>query len=133
MFNDTVTIYNKVYDKAVGCDKYIRTVIKGVHFEERKGVNVIKSGMEQADGIFIAIPYSAPKKVFLDAKAYERANSKAEFFTMRSGDIIVHGECEKEIENLKEFQAAQEYYTITSVDFYGFGSPKMQHWEVGAK
>ncbi len=133
MFQDDVTIYNRVYDKLFGKDVYYRTVIRGVHFEERKGANVIKSGMEQADGVFVAIPYSAPQKVFLDAKAYERANNKTEFFTLRSGDIVVHGECEKEIENLKEFQKAQEYYTITSVDFYGFGSTKMQHWEVGAK
>ena len=133
MFNDTVTIYNKIYDKAAGYDKYIRTVIHGVHFEERKGANVIKSGMEQADGVFIAIPYSAPKKAFLEAKDFERVIDRSEVFTLRSGDLVVHGECEKEIENLKEFQKVQEYYTITSVDFYGFGSPKMQHWEVGAK
>lgn len=133
MYKDTITVYNKVYDKDKGVDKYRRTVIENVHFEERKGANVVKSGLEQSDSVLICIPYTSPATIYIGPKGFEMAENKTEFFTLKSGDIVCRGEVDIEITSLKEFGKAQEYYTITSVDFYGFGSAKMQHWEVGAK
>lgn len=133
MYKDTITIFNKAYDKEKGVDKYHRTVIYNVHFEERKGANVMKSGLEQSDSVFVCIPYTSPVAIFISPKGYERAENKAEFFTLKAGDILCRGEVEDEITSLKEFGKAHEYYTITSVDSYSFGSKRMQHWEVGAK
>lgn len=133
MFDDVITVYNRVYDKEQGRDVYFKTVFYKVHFEERKGANIIKSGLEQSDSILAVVLCSSTDKVYLSSKEFEKVTGKKDVFTFQSGDIIVKGDIDDEISSLKEFGQKYEYYTITSVDFYGFGTMKMRHWEIGAK
>ena len=130
-----MTVYNKAYDDAAGYDVYYRTYLRGIHWEESQGANIIKSGMAQSDKLFVMIPFSVDceSKQYMTAKAYGRASDKRLFWTLKPGDIIAEGIVTDELTNLKDFGKVHDYFTITTVDFYGFGSEKMKHWEVGAK
>lgn len=134
MFKDNCTLYNKAYDTEKGYDVYHRTVLKGVRWEERQGVNVAKLGMSEADKLLVLIPFSvdAERKLAMTAKAYARTSDKTQFWTLKEGDILVKGEVTDEIESIKDFGKLHDYFTLTTVDFYDIGG-KMSHWEVGAK
>ncbi len=54
--NADITIYNRYFDKATRLDKYQRTVLKGVFWDERKAINRLQSGLEDADEVSIIIP-----------------------------------------------------------------------------
>lgn len=133
MFKDVCTIYNKSYDDDKGYEVYNRTVLSGVYWEERQGVNIAKSGMKEADKLLVLIPISVDVegKLAMTAKAYARTSDKTNFWTLKPGDIIVKGEVTDEIDNIKTFGNLHDYYTLTTVDFMDFG--RMGHWEVGAK
>lgn len=130
-----MTVYNKYYDNVAGHDKYQRTIIKNVHWEDTKAANVIKSGLENADGIFISIPFlSETSRAYIKPKEFSKLSDKTGNFTLQAGDRIVKGSIDFEITGaIKNLDESFEAFTITTVDTFDFGSPHMHHWEVLAK
>lgn len=115
-------------------------------FDAAHAANVRESGLEGADFVNLFIPFNvdsidgitgAPKK-FATPKQYEAAEDKSNLWTLdtdsmqSSTTFFVKGEI---VEQGKDFQWMNRIYDnvhrITKVDAKDFGSPSMQHWEVG--
>ena len=133
--NADITIYNRYFDKATRLDKYQRTILYGVFWDERKAVNRLQSGLEDADKVTIIIPFAVTTdKKYAPPKEFEKLEDKTGYFTLQEGDRVVKGAIDFEITGkLSDLDKECEAYTITSVDIKDFGSPHMRHWEVGAK
>lgn len=132
--NADVTIYNKYFDKATRTDKYKRTVLKGVFWDHKKAVNMIKSGMENAHSVSIMIPFSMDTdKSYISPKEFYKSPG-VNNFTLSEGDRVVKGIIDFEITGkVSDLDKDYEAFTIVSVDPKDFGSPHMQHWEISAR
>lgn len=130
--NADVTIYNRYFDKETRLDKYKRTVMRNVFFDEKKASNRLQSGLESADHVLVLIPFeSVTQAEFVPYRDFKGAKDT---FTLQTGDKIVKGELEYEIDGgITDLDKKYETFTITSVDTKDFGSPHMRHWEVGGK
>lgn len=144
----TVTLYNVSEDAETLQTIRSITVLKGVFLDISKASNVQKSGMENADAATLYIPFSVfaydpltgNKKMFVTPRSYMALEDKTDFWTlMTSGDtsanptffvkgIISDDESYGYIRNKYDF-----VYDVTSVDTKDFGSPNMQHWQVGGR
>ena len=133
--NADITIYNRHFDKATRLDKYQRTILYGVFWDERKAVNRLQSGLEDADEVTIIIPFTvAADKKYVPPKEFEKLLDKSNYFTLQEGDRVVKGAVDFEITGkASDLDKEYEAFTITSVDTKDFGSLHMRHWEVGAK
>ena len=134
----TVTIYNVVreIDPATLDEKetvYI-TVLRGVMLQASKGANVRTSGLEGADAADLFIPFDveavdgktgAPKQ-YAGPQAFNAAADKSGLWT-----LSYKGEGEFVSDNLGIVLAHDDCYNVTKVDAKDFGSPDMQHFEVG--
>jgi hypothetical protein len=133
--NADITIYNKYY---VGRDEaFQRIQLKGVYWEDRRAVNQLASGGNiAADKVLVMIPFIGHDG-YLDPVEWLALEDKSENWTLNSNDIIVRGLVEDEIEpGFTPSDLERKYQNvlrITSVDSFNAGSPRMQHWEVGAK
>ena len=94
MFQDVITLYHFTGDS------YVRTIIKGVYWDEVRSGNVLKSGLTNADSIRIIVPTKSDIEVF------------------EGKDLIVNGECEfVGTENIKRTLCEQyNAYTVSKVD-----------------
>lgn len=129
--NADITIYNRYMDKVERLDAYKRTVIKNVFFEERKATNRLQSGLIDADHVLALIPFeSLAMGGYVPPKQFE---GKEGTFTFKLGDRIAKGEIDTEITSFNQLDKEYEVFTITSIDNKDFGSPKMRHFELGAK
>lgn len=133
--NADITIYNRYFDLETRLDKYQRTVLKGVFWDEKKAVNTIQSGLESADKVFIAIPFKvSSNRRYLSPKEFEKAEDKSKYFTLQESDRVVRGAIDFEIDRkVSDLDKEYEAFTITSVDTKDFGSPHMRHWEVSGR
>ena len=142
--NSDVTLYNRYLSS--GAEKYQRTVITGVAWENRKAANVLASGGNIAsDQVAVYIPL-ARGAAYVAPKAWLALSSKTGYWTLNVGDVIVRGAVTDEIHEavvgppavaafrLSDLKAKyDDVLAITSVDAMDMGSPSMQHWQVGAK
>lgn len=133
--NSDMTIYNKYFDTATRLDKYQRTVLYGVFWDDKKAVNRLQSGLQDADEVLIVIPFSvSSNRQYIPPKEFLRLEDKSGYYTLQEGDRVVRGDIEFEITGkVSELDDLYEAFTVTSVDTKDFGSLHMRHWEVGAK
>lgn len=128
--NADMTIYNKRYDKTLGKDLHNRTIIRDVFFEETLGSNRVKSGNEKSDKALIFIPLRQLQG-FVRPEDY---NGSTNTFTFQIGDRVVKNAVSYDIIAMpSELDRQFETFTIHSVDIKDFGSPNMQHIELGLK
>lgn len=132
MFNDTCTIYNKYTENKI--EKWQRTVLGGVFWDGVRGYNFRKTGIENADSVFILIPQKVRSdRTFLLPNEFLNTVDKNKYWTLQPGDTIIKGNIIYEVEkSSKELEQFNECYKITKVDNKPFGGD-MAHWEVGAK
>lgn len=133
--NASLTIYNIYFDIATRTDKYQRTLINNVFFDEKKATNRLQSGLDSADHVLLLIPfqYSSQSK-YVPPKAFDELTDVEGYFTLQNGDRIVKGDTGLDISGkISILDEHFEAYTITSVDTKDFGSKSMRHWEVGAR
>lgn len=129
--NADITIYNKYLDKATRLDKYKRTIILNVFWDERKAYNRLQSGIQDADSVLVLIPFkSLATGRFLPPNEFKGADDT---FTLRVGDKVVRGAVDYETTTGSDLDKNYEAFTVTSVDKKDFGSYNMQHFEVGGK
>lgn len=125
MFNADITIFNKVYDEETRSDKYLRTILKGVHVEKTTASQKNDSKVIVSDSLFISIPfldnYVSPKKFQEFKKGY----------TLQNTDIIVVGIVDKDITSLKDLKRLDDVYTVNSVEVIDY-SRCLNHIEVYA-
>lgn len=137
--NADCTLFNAYIDQAEKIKKYQRTYLKSVFWNNVKAVNVIKSGLENANSVEIFIPFTVntESKKYVNPKHWNRIlnNQKSNFWTLQCADIIVKGIIDYEIIGGNTLSVLQQNFDdviiITSVDTKDFGSYFMRHWEVG--
>ena len=128
----SITVYTITEDEVTFESVYNITILRGVFFDAAHAANVRESGLEGADVVNLFIPFTVnaiegitgfPKSNLwtLDTDSMQ---SSTTFFV--KGEIVEQG---------KDFQWMNRIYDnvhrITKVDTKDFGSPSMQHWEVG--
>lgn len=128
--NTDITIYNRYYDKENRADKWQRTVLRNVFFDETRGANRVAGGLVTDDKVLIMIPFNASlNKAFLDGDVFRNLEQVSDYYTLREGDKIVKGVCgADDVDDIEGY-----VYVISSVDMHDFGSKNMRHWEVSAK
>lgn len=132
MFVHNCTVFNIVYNKETRLEELSTTQIYGVHWEDRKSVNVIKSGMADADSVELYIPMSAKTdKKYKQPKDFEKNSDGC--FTLRPGDVIVKGIVTYEGNAAKLANEFDNSAVITSVDTFDYGGQNMKYWKISGK
>lgn len=163
MFEDEITIFNKKYDSKLKDDVYIRTYLSGVNVDLKKAVNIIKSGLQNADSGTIIIPeeVDTQDKEYKKPIQFQKLSVKAltvgqvvqltvseihnikvklltgenQFWTLQSGDIVVLGLVKYDINEEKTIANLRQNYD----DVYEITTVDtklkggLPHWEVGVK
>lgn len=103
------------------------------HWQESKASNVIKSGLQNADGITV---YIFAEDIDDDLKSTLESRRNA------AQDIIVKGECNFMFDNstpqaaaqsLKTLNADFDVHTVMSIDKLLYGSPDLQHFKLSVR
>lgn len=133
--NSDITVYNKYIDATTRSEKYQRTVVLSVAWENRKGSNALAMGsVIAANQANIYIPLSE-RVDYLDP--IEWLAAKTGKWTLQVGDVIVRGTVTDEISSSFTISDLKAKYNnvlvITSVDYMDAGSLSMHHWKVGAQ
>lgn len=148
MFPHTVTIYNIVQeiDPATldEVEKVYTTILRGVMLQASKGVNVRESGLEGADAANLYIPFAAEAvdgntgaaKTYAKPQEFVKATDRSGLWTLsydgNGGEtLFIKGEFVFNGANLNVVRYHDDCYNVTKVDAMDYGSPDMQHWEVG--
>lgn len=103
-----------------------RCVVPACHWQESLASNVLKSGLQDANGITV---YVFEKDLDGDLRAAAQ-------------DLIVKGECDftfdnstpqKASESLRELNSRFEAHTVMSVDRLLYGSEELRHYKISAR
>lgn len=146
MFPHTVTIYNVVQEidptTLNEVEKVYTTILRGVMLQASKGVNVRESGLESADAVNLYIPFSVEavdgktgaSKTYAKPQEFVKATDRSGLWTLsydgNGGEtLFIKGEFISD--NMTVVQYHDDCYKATKVDAMDYGSPDMQHWEVG--
>lgn len=131
--NTNITIYNKYYDQITGYDKYQKTLIKGVNWQNKRNATLtLTNGLLVQDSVLIFISklngYVSPRDFKL-LSDIERPN----YFTYGIGDKIVKGEIDFTITGVKPYSLAdleKGYDNVVTI----MGVRECSgHWEVEGK
>lgn len=144
----TVTLYNAPERDETSGRKHNITILDGVFLELSQASSAQKNGMEGVASAALFIPFSigavngitGQKQKFLSPKEYARITDKSGFWTLRDSGSRSAVDCffvkGKVVEDTS-FQEVKNHhdhvFRVISVDTLDFGSPDMQHWEVGGK
>lgn len=139
----TVTVYNRA-----GSEMNI-TILRGVFLDISQGGNLMRSGLTDISAVYLYIPMSikavnaltGQEQEHLPPKEYARAEDKAAYWTIGergkgSGNdcFFVKGEVVEPYSSYNDLNDQYDYcYRVSTVDVRDFGSPNMQHWQVGGK
>ena len=142
----TVTIYNAVQEidptTLDEVEKVYSTILRGVMLQASKGVNVRESGLEGADAVNLYIPFSVKAvdgvtgklKTYIAPQSFFNAANKSDLWTLSyngNGDMTCFVKGEFVSDNMTVVLSHDDCYNVTKVDAMDYGSPDMQHWEVG--
>ena len=146
MFPHTVTVYNVSVETDPDTFEETTvnhiTVLRGVLLAATKAINVRESGLEGADAVSLYIPFNveAVDGETKEAKQYAgpvefwRAERRDGLWTLSTGGdtFVVKGEAVEPGASFERISLTYDgVYTVTKVDERDFGSPALQHWEVG--
>lgn len=123
--NADVTLY--LYSKDGKTEKYTRTPIEDVYWEDVKQSSFLKTGQRNACSVLLVIPL-------------ESLDEPVKFTEGR--DLAVKGIVADEIDcssqeamsmALAALKASHQYVTVTTVDERLYGSESVQHYELSCK
>lgn len=104
--NVDITIYNKRYDPKIRGDTWHRTVLKGVHLYCEHKVQLLATGLVNADLYKIRVPLDVgTDKRYVPQGEYQEAGDNSDLWTIQKGDYIVRG-IGPDISSLKELQGS---------------------------
>lgn len=141
MTNADITVYNRQFDKVQDKYIYLRTYLKGVNWQDSKGIRIAESGVVSDDctRIFIPLDVDAEDKQYKKPKTYKRMDDKSLFYTLDNEDIVVKGIIDFDLtgnpgENVSSLQAKyDDVMVITEVIDNRYGSRIIQHFELEVK
>lgn len=111
--NTDMTIYHKTYDGVNRKDKWQKHIVHSVMWQGGKGASV-NQGFEQAN----------------DVKVFTKDMTIIDY--VKIGDIIVKGNVNKDIKTQQDL-SNEEFYNVTTIINYDYGSEGMKHIELGGK
>lgn len=144
----TVTVYNAYENVDTLETECSITVLENVFLDISKASNVQRSGLESADAATLFIPFSVKaydpatgkEKQYVTPKRYAELGDKKSFWTIQTSSETSSTSCffvkGVVVDNLSYGSIRNKYdfvYDVTSVDTKDFGSPDMQHWQVGGR
>lgn len=144
----TVTIYNVGENPDTLEQEYNMTFLRGVFLDRRQAANIEKSGLRDADAATLFVPFSVEAvdavtgtpKEYIGPKAYRQLEDTSGYWTLEPGGLgssadsfFVKGEVVNYLGYGKMRELYDDVYDITTIDTRDFGSPDMQHWQVGAR
>lgn len=128
--NETITVFNTRLDDDKGYDLYIPTIIRGVSWFCEIASNVDSSGLKAANKFIIRIPVDADfsDKAYVPPAAYAGGDPNT-VFTLKQGDVIVHGE---ETEPMQPAQLQEKYGELVTILGVTDSSRRShaKHWKV---
>lgn len=136
----TITLYNRVEGPS-GTGRYERTVLNDVFWADVKQKNVLKFGLTSADSVYIQVDYEILAG-YTPPKQYCALTDKTGKFTFNPQDLIVKGEVNDIMTGnsnqalsafTKQIKEYENSVTISVVDVNLFGSPAVQHIQLGCK
>lgn len=135
--NADLTVYNKYIDPVTRSEKYQRSQVREVAWENRKAANVRSSGGQmEADQARVFIPFARGAN-YVKPNAWQALVTKTGKWTLQVGDVIVKGLVSDEIAGAFTITSLKAKYddvlVVSSVDTMDMGSLSMQHWNVGLK
>lgn len=125
--NESCTLYLK------SGNGFERHYIPHCHWQECKASNVLKSGLQSADGVTV---YIFTKDIDSSLQTLLNVRKAA------AQDVIVKGEClftfdnttpQSASESLKRFIAHVDAHTVMSLDRLLYGSEALRHYKLSAK
>lgn len=145
MFPHTVTLYQqetiqgeKLFDETIV--NHI-TVLEGVLLIASKAANIRATGLEGADAVNLHIPFgvkatdgiTGDEKRYVDPiEGWKAEEDKSGIWTLTTGTVFVKGIVVEPDATREQLELKyDDVYQVTKVDKIDFGSPRMQHWEVG--
>lgn len=144
MFPHTVTLYQTettVDSKFNEATVNHITILHGVLLIASKAANVRATGLEGADAVNLHIPFAVkavdgitgePKRYVDPVEGWKAEMNKSGIWTLTIGTVFIKGEVvEPDLTRAQLELAYDDVYQVTKVDKIDFGSPSMQHWEVG--
>lgn len=128
--NETITVFNTRLDDDKGYDLYVPTIIRGVSWFCETASNVDSSGLKAANKFIIRIPVDADfsDKAYVPPAAYAGGDPNT-VFTLKQGDVIVHGE---ETEPMQPAQLQEKYGELVTILGVTDSSRRShaKHWKV---
>lgn len=90
--NEAITVFNVKFNSETDKDEYYATVITGVSWF-CEIVSAVDQGLKAANKFVIRIPQDADfdGKTYVDPLEYAKKTDVTGFFTLKNGDIVVHG------------------------------------------
>lgn len=144
MFPHTVTLYQTetvIDDKLNETTVNHITVLEGVLLIASKAANVRATGLEGADAVNLHIPFGVKSvdgvtgevKTYVDpVEGWKKEQDKSKVWTISIGTVFVKGRViEPDASRTALELGYDDVYQVTKVDKIDFGSPDMQHWEIG--
>lgn len=145
MFPHTVTLYET---ETIPGEKFSEaetinhiTVLEGVLLIASKAANVRSTGLEGADAVNLHIPFgvkatdgvTGAKKRYVDPiEGWKAEEDKSGIWTIAIGTVFIKGRAVEPKATREQLELKyDDVYQVTKVDKIDFGSPVMQHWEVG--
>lgn len=124
-------------------DSYNAVLLQNVFLDLSKRTNVNKSGLADADGATLFIPFSvdAGGKTYLPPKQYAAQEDKTPYWTLSDDGENSGADCYfikgAQTTDLYPYSLATQkhdfVYRVSSVDLRDFGSERMRHWMVGGR
>jgi len=128
--NETITVFNTRLNDDKGYDLYVPTIIRGVSWFCEIASNVDSSGLKAANKFIIRIPVDADfsDKAYVPPAAYAGGDPNT-VFTLKQGDVIVHGE---ETEPMQPAQLQEKYGELVTILGVTDSSRRShaKHWKV---
>jgi hypothetical protein len=132
-------VYNRYVNPVTKLDEYKRTYLYGANWNDSKGVNVLKSGMSDADSAIIQVPFTVEcDKTYKPPKEWAATPNvdMPKYWTLQKGDKIAKGIINYDIPPGTIAQLEKQFdsvITITSVDVIDSGSLSIRNYRVGGK
>lgn len=121
LINSDITLYT--YDKDTG---YTRHYIEEAFWQNTKRTNVLKSGIQNADAVFIAIHYNENEPLDLTGSHHIAVKGDQSFTFDNTSESTW-------TKSLKELKALADIHEVNSFEPKLYGSKRMWHYELSCK
>lgn len=125
MFNQDISVINKVYNEQTHKTTYKVSHIKGF-WSSNKGIKINNVNLEKSDSLVVRILMS--EKDYFKPKEYSGTG-----WTLKNDDYLVKGIVREAITNIAQLKNNYECMKIMDVAIKDYGSLPMQHFEVSGE